>query len=189
MIRRKYQFFLSAVAVVQANTVSFMQPMRVGNAWLVRWTSQKASPIYQVTINGVNQGTTTATSWLVQPGDQIDVSDLVGTEPQVNYPKRVTLQWTAVNGTVDHYRVDRWDGAAWEVMRNITHQSDQVYYQYITGDLADDTDYLYRITPVNAGGLDGTPREFSFLMVRRPDVPAVTCNYDQTTGNLTIAAI
>jgi acyl-CoA reductase-like NAD-dependent aldehyde dehydrogenase len=44
------------------------------------------------------------------------------------------------------------------------------------------------VTPVGLNGNVGAARTFSLLMVRTPDVPAVSFTYSAGTGAVTIAA-
>ncbi|MBL4701959.1 MAG: hypothetical protein JKX85_11945 [Phycisphaeraceae bacterium] len=94
-------------------------------------------------------------------------------------------------GSLAHYRVDEWilGVGAWVERLKINHADDQVYYQYTSRELEDDTTHTFRVTPVSAGGIDGIARSFVLLMVRRPDVPRVSYTYNNLTGNVTIAAV
>lgn len=62
------------------------------------------------------------------------------------------------------------------------------YFLWRSGVLADSTTHQFRVTPVGVNGNAGATKTFSLLMVRTPDVPAVTYAYDPGTGAVTIAA-
>lgn len=170
-------------------TVTYGQPVQVGNSYLINWSSDLPSPVtYRVWINGVDMGTTQATAWTVQPGDQIQVSDDPDASAILTLPRAAVLQWLKSTGSPDHYRVDEYIDSAWIERIRIKHAADLPYYQFKTRDLEDDTLHQFRVTPVSAGGQDGTARTYSFLMVRRPDAPELSYSYDNETGIVTIAA-
>lgn len=171
-------------------TITYGNIIQVGSNYMINWSSDLTAPVtYRVYVNGVDQGLTQATAWIVQPGDQFQVTDDLTAVAVTTLPRFATLQWfKTTTGTPDHYRVDEYIDSTWVERIRIKHVDDLPYYQFKTRDLEDDTVHTFRVTPVTVDGLDGTSRTFTFLMVRRPDVPDLIYSYSNDTGNLTIAA-
>lgn len=140
---------------------------------------------YYVYRNGVLSEITTR-PWLyvtLAAGERMTV-EVFGspTTPTGKYSGYITLQWDAVTNATQ-YRVDRYESSAW-VQKALYGVTGQASYQYTTEFLDDDTEFLYRVVPIQNGN-DGQARSFTFRMVRVPSAPAdVVWSYDSVTGDL-----
>ena len=135
----------------------------------------------------------------LQPGRSAFIEVLDDTSaPQEAYPGEVLLQWYRVDGAVTYY-VQEWigEGAAdgdlsvddvdWSTQRTVV-ESDEEVYSHLTEWLDDQTEYTFRVVPVNEENIEGESLMLTFTVVRRPDAPATTCAYDADTQRVTVAA-
>jgi len=136
--------------------------------------------------NGIFVGTNTTgqRKFVVLPSQQsrIEVFDDPDDMPEGGYPSQSLLAWDSVNGAQE-YRIEKWDGASWET-KGVRQQTNKPHYQYVTEILADDTLHRFQVIPVSNGN-DGLEREYSFLMIRRPDAPTIISEtYDEFGAKL-----
>lgn len=135
----------------------------------------------------------------LQPGRSAFIEVLDDTSaPQEAYPGEVLLQWYRVDGAVTYY-VQEWigEGAAdgdlsvddvdWSTLRTVV-ESDEEVYSHLTEWLDDQTEYTFRVVPMNEENIEGEPLMLTFTVVRRPDAPATTCTYSAGTQRVTVAA-
>lgn len=121
------------------------------------------------------------------PGQSAQVEVLDTTvAPADAYTGEVLIQWYAVAGAV-RYFVRQWDGAEWIDKQVIVSQGEEVL-NHLTEWLDDDTEYSFRVVPVNDENIEGSPLEFTFTVVRRPDAPDSRCVYDAATQRVTVSA-
>lgn len=159
------------------------------NTYRVTPTSDEESPEYRYYVDGVLRETT-ARPWFdvsVSPGDQlrIEVFD-DDTLPGDGFPARFRFTWQAVTGA-QRYRIDRKVAGNWV---QVAVRGDRGALEYETDPLEDDTEHEFRIVPVGAN--DGSPREVTVHMVRRPPAPELdrdNTTYDAETGTRTIALL
>lgn len=88
------------------------------------------------------------------------------------YSARRTVGWIRSLATdVDHYKVEQQrDGGAWVEVANVPHDETAWWYEWTSDRLVDLSAYVFRITPVDTNGVDGTPTSTpSETMVRTPD--------------------
>lgn len=153
--------------------------------WLFRWDG---TALFYVYYEGILAHTLTR-NWLqvdCAPGEQlqVEVLDDPETAPQPGYPGRGMLHWSSVDDAME-YRIEEWVTDAWVLRERVSANGASVYLRQ-TRFLEDDTEHQFRVVPVHTNGADGTPRYFTFYMVRRPDVVEWTGSYSALTGDLTV---
>jgi hypothetical protein len=152
---------------------------RGAEAVRIWWTSTLEDPSFYVWVDGFLVSGELKQNWfdIIIPSGatfRIDVFDNAVEAPGFAFPGTVLLQWDAVTDATN-YRVEEWDGAAWVVRARIPETGRSVY-QWESSRLADDTAWQFRVL-ASDGANDSAPREFTGLMVRRPDAPNVTHSY------------
>lgn len=139
------------------------------------WTATTGT--YYVYVDGLLDGITTQTYYFVRivAGSSISVEvqdDL--TAPAAAYPShfRFGIQ---TDQTATSYLIEKeTEPDVWT--EQISLPNNIAYYvAWDTGILEDDTEHVYRVTPIAANA--GTAQEFRALMVRRPDAPVATIAY------------
>jgi hypothetical protein len=103
--------------------------------------------------------------------------------PADGFPASSSLQWSRVADAAS-YRVEAYDGADWNEVASVDDDGGP-YYRWDTGPLADAATHDFRVVAVGTNGVDGTAAPFAILMVRHPDPPAFTLEYDPGTGLIT----
>lgn len=123
----------------------------------------------------------------LQPNEtvQFDILDDVDALPAQAWPSRALLTWYAVDGAAK-YRVQEYVGATW-TQRALLDAAGKGYFRWESRVLEDGQVHQFRVAPVSESGIDGVAREFSFEMIRRPDVPAMTQTYNDD-GTITYEA-
>ena len=135
----------------------------------------------------------------LQPGHSalIEVLDTTAAATEA-YPGEVLLQWYAVDGAVQYY-VQQWVGVGaadgdlpvddedWSTLRTVVATDEEVY-NHLTEWLDDQTEYTFRVAPVNEENIQGSSLMMTFTVVCRPDAPDTTCTYDADTQRVTVAA-
>ena len=123
----------------------------------------------------------------VSPGEHVSLEVLdTADPPQSVYPGRMMLQWEAVNAA-GQYRIEEYVSGVWTTRRTVLSSYDEVM-RHMTRYLEDETTHQFRVVPVGTNANDGTEKNFSALMVRRPDVADLVGTYSAVTGRLTWAA-
>jgi hypothetical protein len=158
-------------------------------AWRVTWTSDADNPTFRVFRDGILVAVTNTPQAMiaVAPGESpsIDVLDDPDDSPEPAYPAHVILNWGPSTPAAESYRVDKLAGAKWIEQGTIAPEaSEQSYFEFRSGRLADDTTHTFRIVPI-VNGVDGFPREHRMLMVRLPDPPTVRYTFNRLTGKVT----
>lgn len=156
--------------------------------WVIRWSSPLAGPFY-VWRDGSLIGVTHAQQmhlWAEEnlEGSVIDVFTIETETPAVVRSSRLALQWAAVADT-DHYRVERYEEAAW-ALRNTIKDHGGGEHIYRSEGVDDDTTHQYRVVPVGINGVTGTPVNLTKHAVRHPYQPNHTLAYDDGAGTVTI---
>lgn len=171
-------------------SVTFAQPVRVGpNSFRFRWSSDADAPVYRVHKAGVFQFATETNhaTFTFQQGETPAIEVLDGTEPIAAAAEApVELMWARDEGAAK-YRIEEFVGAAW-VVRAVRDAGISGMEHYSTQPLADATSTQFRVTPISAGGIEGTPQAVTATINRHPDPPDVTFAYDNGTNTVTIAA-
>lgn len=152
---------------------------RGAEAIRVWWESDLTDPLFYVWVDGILVSSELRQNWFdvtVPSGAtfRVDVFDNAVETPGYAFPGNVLLQWSAVDGA-EHYRVDVWSGSEWATRARIA-ESGRSIYQWESERLDDDAVWRFRVV-ANDGANDSPAREFTGLMVRRPDAPNVTHSY------------
>lgn len=160
--------------------------------WRLAYSSDQGDPVYTIRVGGEIAATTRLGEYVLtlvdgseRPLVEITDGSEAGTERA--WPTRMTLAWYASLAT-DHYRVEQFIGAAWTLIDTVRALGEQTYFEYRTAPLADVTTHQFRIIPVGTNGNQGTAREYSALMVRHPDPPAVNFALDESDNTVDITA-
>lgn len=116
---------------------------------------------------------------------QVEVCDSVSDVPATAYPGNALITWQR-DSEAATYLIQQYVTGSWTTLRTIPDLGIP-YFQYRSEFLTDCTSHQFRIVPVSASGIQGTPKEFTFQMVRYPDAPEATFTYDADTNLLAIA--
>lgn len=171
--------------------VTFTVSERRGpTTWYFEWTSDAAPPIsYRIFIDGVLVETTTRASRVVMAiGGSIGFEVLDDLSDPIEVHPGGLLFTIQTDVDVAKYRIEQFVDAAWVTRRTFINVGES-YFSHLTPVLADDTTHLFRIMPVNAAGIDGTPKEISAHVVRIPDVPDIEYTRDSGTGVVTVSEV
>lgn len=168
--------------------VTITEATRIGRTtWRLSWTSSLESPTFYIYLDGVLADQTEAQTrqFEIAPGEQVDIQifDSSSDTPEASYPGRVTLGWEWVDGAVA-YRIQRWTGSAWEDYATVA-DAGQAAFTAQTPYLDDVTTHQFRIIAEDFQGLQGSAKEATVFMVRRPDQPSATVAYDDGTHVIT----
>lgn len=157
-------------------------------AVLAEWSSTLEDPTYYMYRDGIYLGSTKRTfAYLpVRSGElfEFEVLDSSSEQPESDLPGIMVLTWEP-GENVSYYRVDQWVDSAWSVVAKV-YETGLGIYKYVTGYLADETVHVFRIVPVGTNGSDGTAKDFSARMVRKPDKPDVGYALNPATGVVTV---
>ncbi len=186
--------------------ITSYEQVRIGNVTRVTAVSDLEGTVYfHWYLDGLYLGGGTADwrSVYLAEGEQARIEAVDTTDPAFDpvanapqgFPRRRTLWWisAARPGVADlaAYRIEQSvdGGESWTVLARASHADGQWTYEYLTGVLADLTDHRWRIVPVDRAGNDGQPIEIGpETVVRRPDSPAFTAQFDAGTSKVTFAA-
>jgi hypothetical protein len=116
---------------------------------------------------------------------QVEVCDSSSDVPAVAYPGNALLTWQG-DTEAAYYLIQQYVGSAWTTVRTV-QETGAPFYQYRSAFLDDCTTHQFRVVPVNTSEIQGTPKEFTFLVVRYPDAPSATYTYDSEDNLLSIA--
>lgn len=158
-------------------------------SWRLKYSSDLPEPMFYIYLDGNLIAETQQTEYSIAIGldgdSVIEVLDDPDTPLQI-FPGKVRLGWFFVEGT-DYYRIDEYVDSAWLPRYRMPENGG--YMSWRSRFLEDGQTHLFRIVPVGTNGNEGTQRQFSVLMCRRPDVPDVNYSYQkadyQVTGSLT----
>lgn len=117
----------------------------------------------------------------------VEILDSPSLRPHPAYSGRLSLHWRRIANAV-RYVVQENVSGVW-TDRFTFLEAGQGNAIFLTRWLEDVTTHQFRVVPYDAGGASGTPLSFSALMVRHPDVPNVSFDYDAGTGKVTISAV
>lgn len=121
------------------------------------------------------------------PGQTAVIEVLDTTDAPVDaFGGEVLLQWSAVAGAIT-YKVQQWVVDEWVDKRVVVTAGEELF-THLTEVLDDDTEYQFRVLPINGENIEGTALGFTFTVVRRPDAPDTTAVYDDGTGQVTVDA-
>lgn len=120
-----------------------------------------------------------------EDGPALEVLDHAAQRFAAAFDGRATLAWDRVDDAA-YYRIDENSGG-WTERTRVMQTGDGAY-AWKTRRLDDGATGNFRVVPVGRHGQEWPEIEFSFLVVRVPDVPKVTYAYDSGSGNVTIAA-
>jgi hypothetical protein len=157
--------------------------------WRYEWTG--GTPPYRIVRDGLTAlPTTTATQYDVAGTSSttapvIEVLDAEETTaPSEDTPPWVHLQWRGYSG-VDHYLVERFNGAAWEEQDRI-YETGLGYYSWASDPEEDGATYQYRVTAVDSQGNTSPMVVVSGEMITVPSDPG--CRITPAAGVVTVAA-
>lgn len=122
----------------------------------------------------------------VQPGDTVNVEvlDEEGTIPSPAFSARASLNWLAVpNGF--RYLVEEYIASSWTTVANL-RANGRTAFTWLSRRLESDQSHQFRITAQDSAGNNASTTTVAFYMVRIPDVPTTTMEYDAGTGTVTI---
>jgi hypothetical protein len=178
---------------------------REGTVTVVRVTSDLTPPVYFFWyVDGAYVGSTTgagtATSvrgFGLPPDDQVRIDVLDSTDPAFDalaaapdgYPARRTLTWIrSIDAETAVYRVEQQrEAEGYEEIGYVGADAATWQYQLLSPRLDDLTTYDWRVIPVDASGVDGTPIAIGpESIVRRPDAPEFTVTAAATGGGAEI---
>jgi hypothetical protein len=171
--------------------VTFAQPQKISDTqWLVSWTSTLSPCTYYVYLDGVLASAQTAETFTVnvapgQPAPMLEVLDAAG-DPSPAFPNYLALGWLR-DADAYAYQIEEYVASVWTLRETIL-ATVLPWQTYFTAALADCVTAQWRVKPVDAAGNIGTAVEFTALIVRYPDVPAVDFSYSAATGKVTISA-
>lgn len=174
-------------------TVTIQEPQQVGpNTWRLFWSSDEDDPTYRIYVNGRSRPSTQAEhgdfpmNYFEGESAVVDVLDDAVTRPKGIIAARTLLSWDDVSG-VETYRVERYVGGAWVVVKEIA--ADQDRYHYWTPALAGGiTTHDFRVTSIGENRNEATPTVVNVLTTRHPDPPIVGFTFSDSTKKITIAA-
>lgn len=123
----------------------------------------------------------------VQPGDSvnIEVLDEAGVLPSPAFPSRASLNWTAVPDGA-RYIIEEYVDSSWETVANLKANG-RTAFTWLSRRLESDQQHQFRITARDSVNNDATATTVSFFIVRIPDAPATTMEYNSIDGTVTIA--
>ena len=120
------------------------------------------------------------------PALEILDDDDEGTAENLTKAQRGVLQWREVDNAT-HYVIQEYVGGVWTTRDYLPH-SDCGYQVYWTGRLADVTTAQWRVLARDDYQNSSSAINFTFLVVRNPNPPAVEMTYDADTVDVTISA-
>ena len=160
-------------------------------SWRLQWSSDLPDPTYYIYRDGVlsEVGPAEDRTFFVGADSQvqIEILDDAGATPAEAFPGNAPISWEPVDGAVK-YRIERREDPDWVEVQTL-NATKWTTFQYQSPTLDDVTEHKFRVIPIDIGDIDGSAREFSFFMVRRPDRPLVTYTYDEGTAKITVAAL
>jgi len=158
-----------------------------GRTYRISWSG--SADLYYIYLDGVLVGTTAQTWYDLTVGvgqrPLIDVLDDPAAVPAEVFPEGVTLAWYSSGAGTAGYRIDKWIDGDWVEQETV---GETWYQTWTSGAVADDTLHTYQSTPLGINGNEGIPLQRSVLMVRRPDAPQVSFDYDALAGTVTISS-
>lgn len=153
----------------------------------IGYESDQSKPVYRVYRDGRQIARTRASEFDVphEPGDQvqIEVRDDAATPEPCN-AGRAWLTWIGAAGT-QKYRIEEQVGAEWIVRALVPHHGRR-QHRWRTRFLEDGQTHQFRVVPIGENGNDGDAVSLPIKIVRRPDVPTLTFDYNPATRVLTI---
>ena len=161
-----------------------------GGTFLVSAESDLAAPTYYWWLDGHYLAETRRPSTIVsvEPGSHpvIEVFDDAARRPDYAVPSARQLVFGRVPDAA-RYKVEQFIDGAWE-LQDVVSESGALFKRRTTGQLADETDTQFRVTPVGTNEVEGTPAAATIRMIRYPDPPNVTFTYNAGPHTVTIAA-
>lgn len=145
------------------------------------------TPTFYLYLDGLLLGSTTRT-WkqlTVAPGEQVqfEVLDSPSAVPEAAYPGRGLLTWLPSTGA-KKYRIDEHVASAWTQRALVTPIIGQTWFSWQSRFLEDGQAHQFRVVPLGDNSLEGTARNFTIDMVRRPDPPSFTAAW--SAGTITV---
>jgi len=151
----------------------------------IDYTSSLSSPSYYRWRDGIFQDSTTATFWIVPIGageiTQLDIFDSSSDVPADVFPAQINLQWDG-SDLVAMYTVQEYISSEWVTKMSTASKGTGHVHNYRTRVMVDGADCQFRVIPYDSASREGTPLEFSMLMVRRPDKDDFVVTVNETSG-------
>lgn len=166
-----------------------LTPVQIaGGLWLVRWTSNYTGA-FLVYRDGKLLGVTHVKRFhvFVQDDDEAPLIEVLPDStptPVTAFSARLELRFSRVAGAVK-YTVEQLEGGSWVNKANIREDGRSVY-EYRSDVVSDDTTHQFRVSAVDADGQSSTPATVSKHLIRHPDPPDVSIEYDLATGKMAI---
>ena len=186
-------------------TITAYQHRRIGALTQVTVTSDLtpgagAVIYYHWYLGGRYVGRTTSPTKTFMPdcGEQVRVVvndttdadyDYVGNAP-AGYPGRRQLHWVpSLTGEPYAYAIAmQRDGGDWVEIGRVLHDPDRWACSHVSPQLVDLGEYVFRVTPVDKAGNDGTAISLgSETIVRTPDAPDFDVAFDPGTLKVTFS--
>lgn len=149
--------------------------LNADGSWAFTWANDSAA-YWRVVLAGAviaSNLTTPSYTW-IGPGypefpPPLEVVDTTNLALSEQYSSIFTLQWYAVPNAA-YYQVQQYTGGVWNTIATISDLSQWVY-TYSTPVLVDGTTYQLRVAACDALGDQGTPRQYTRLVVCPPATP------------------
>jgi hypothetical protein len=172
--------------------INLTQTLVDAYTWELSWASTLTSPTYRIYVDGVRVSVQTQAVYRVMTGGAwspvVEILDDPDEVPKPAFPGAFVLGWET-DPDAWKYRIERKVDGTWTEYATLLCDQSKGWQSYSTPVLSDGVVHEWRIVPVDAAGNDGTAVEFTTLMVRYPDVPAVTHTYNGAlTRTVTITA-
>jgi len=134
----------------------------------------------------------------VYPGEQVRIQAVDTTDPEFDpaanapdgWARRRVLRWLrSLDLDARRYRVDQKEAAGeFQTIGWVPYDPAAWEYTYRTRELADLTEYTWRVVPIDAAGNEGDPATVGpELVVRTPDAPSFAISFNPATTKVTIS--
>lgn len=182
-------------------TVTIEQLLELGpGRWRVTCSSDIAGSTFQLYLSGEAAGENQSGVFeFVTLPDEYPIVEVLDSEdeiPSSAWPSSVLIMWNSSRNITptpaqetSHYLIEQFVGGQWTLVDRIEEEDEVGFHTWRTGVLADGQTHQFRVTPMGINGNSGTPRSYTIPMVRHPDPPSVTFEYDGPPGrSVTITA-
>lgn len=159
--------------------------VRIGKyCWQITYSSDlPGTPTFYIYVDSVLATQTKQTTWNIalnlDESSVVEVLDNANEQPLQIFPGKARLMWFFVED-VNYYRVDEQINSVWTERKRLPENDG--YLQFQSRFLEDGQSHLFRVVPVGLDGNEGTPKQFTVLMVRRPDAPNLDLYYSDGYG-------
>lgn len=170
-------------------SVTMLKPTRIsGSLWRLRFSSTLADPTFYVYINSAQSDTTkcNCSDLRVNPGDQIEVTDVEAQTPQAAAEGFVDFLWDSV-ATATKYRIEiEGPPATWSTLRLIAAVPG-AQTKFRTAQLGATVASSFRVVAIDSAENESTPKAVTVTVNRNPAAPNVSLVFSDSTKKVTIA--